>query len=101
MKESYDGSDNSNIGSFDDWTIDSIKKSDGEIVVKGSVECNLGEKEMGFPEKFECNFKARMDKKYNIKSVEFKTDDLSSQISNFKMKIYDIDEADVDLSEIS
>jgi len=41
-----------------------------------------------------------MDKKYSVISVELKANDVSSQISNLKLKLYDIDEVHVDLSEV-
>lgn len=84
---------------FDAWVIDSIKKADDEIIVRGDVDVYFGEDEL-FPETVEMNYKLKMDKKCNILSADLKAKDVNSQISTFEIKIHDIGEANVDLDEV-
>lgn len=101
-KHSYDKSE-SEI-SLTSWDIDSISKSKGVITAKGtvkipasSIDSDLGA-DIG---DVEMDFRAKMDKKYNIESINLKADNISSEITSISMKIDDIDDTVVDLSKIN
>ena len=98
--ESSDNSSESNETTFDAWIIDSIKKADDEIIVRGSVDVGGLDDDESFPATLEMDYKLKMDKKCNVISIELKATDVSSQISNLTLKVYDIGEASVDFDEV-
>ncbi len=86
-------------GCFLSWDIDSISRSGGETIVTGTVKVDWDSIDDSLKSR-DLDFKLRLDKKRNIESLTIKGDNISSELSSVRLKIYDVGETDVDLSEV-
>lgn len=87
---------------FSSWDIDSISKSSGTTIVKGTVNVDLEDFEdvEDNLKSAELDFKLKLDKMHNVESLIIKGKDVTTDISSIRIKIYDINETDVDLPKV-
>lgn len=84
---------------FSSWDIDSISKSNGTTIVKGTVNVDMGDFEEveDSPKLAELDFKLKLDKKLDVESLIIKGKDITTDISSIRIKIYEINQTDVEL----
>lgn len=94
-KKAYEGQEQGS--ELTSWEIDSISTSGGVTTVKGTMELDWGVLDDSIKD-LKMDFKMKMDKDDEIKSIILKTESVSPEVSNLRIKIYNINGSYVDLS---